>query len=407
MKTYLFLTNSLGGYTGGPSYVRNKKIWLEHNGWNVVAFDSTGGTNKSIDYVELLPYEKNRIKELYFHPSFFCTRIRKKVLHRVISELPQKREMVVIESNTMILAEWGELLSKALNAKHLIYLIGENEVINDDDTYEFLFYKYKHDELFSISPKAAQILFSKYFKLPDADKRYWNAMSYIAPMETPFKGLEEIPPADLTICHFGRLKNYVPYVIQELNIFAQKYKDKNINIVFFGTASVGTTLSSVLSANDNLHVYYFDSTFPIPKMLFRKVDVVIATAGCARISYLEGTKTISMNVVTNRPLGVLGYTTSQISFSKNISTRGEKRLCVILEDVLISNKYAGTPIMEIEKQDRGYDYQMSFVKDSYSFYEKILSLPQLVTIKDYMSFIFLRCGLVNILSRYRYYKVRR
>lgn len=42
MKTYIFLTNLLGGYSGGPSYVRNKKEWLERQGWKVFAYDSTG-----------------------------------------------------------------------------------------------------------------------------------------------------------------------------------------------------------------------------------------------------------------------------------------------------------------------------------------------------------------------------
>ena len=136
MKTYIFLTNSIGGISGGPIYVCNKLVYLIEQGWNVVVFDSTGLTNAKVVVRELRRFEKNRLPELFYYPSWFNKWQRDKVIKYICDKIPNSEECI-IESNSFILGAWGEILAKKLSAKHLLFSIGEHNIAKTVDEYDF------------------------------------------------------------------------------------------------------------------------------------------------------------------------------------------------------------------------------------------------------------------------------
>ncbi len=406
MKVYIFLTNSLGGYSGGPSYVRNKKKWLENQGWIVVAFDSTGQTNASIDYSELKDYENNRIEELFYHPSWFCEKSRERVINSITSRVSIKSVEIVLESNTPIQAEWGEIISKRINAKHLIYLIGENIKISDANEFRFFYHKYIYNELFSISSRAFQSLWGNWLKVEDADKHYWNAMSMTMPQDVESSDLDSLNDSDITITHFGRLKDYMPDVINEVCVFAKNNSEKKINLICYGINKLPSIFKEQLLAIRNIHYYLFDSTFPIPNKLFKISDVVVATAGCAAISFFTGTKTISYNVETNFPLGLIGYTTDQISFCEQNIHENKQTLHEILYDLLIKKTYDYPAPLKFHDFDKGYEYHISFINNIKEYYKDVLKINHYKSLNGCINKLFCKSGLVHISSllRYKRYK---
>lgn len=406
MKVYIFLTNSLGGYSGGPSYVRNKKLWLEKQGWIVIAFDSTGQTKASIDYSELKDYENNRIEELFYHPSWFCEKARERVINSITSRVSIKSVEIVLESNTPIQAEWGEIISKRINAKHLIYLIGENVKISDANEFRFFYHKYIYNELFSISSRAFQSLWGNWLKVEDADKHYWNAMSMTMPQDVESSDLDSLNDSDITITHFGRLKDYMPDVINEVCVFAKNNSEKKINLICYGINKLPSIFKEQLLAIRNIHFYLFDSTFPIPNKLFKISDVVVATAGCAAISFFTGTKTISYNVETNYPLGLMGYTTDQISFCDQNIHENKQTLHEILYDLLINKTYDYSAPLKFHDFDKGYEYHISFINNIKEYYKDVLKINHYKSLNGCINKLFCKSGLVHIASllRYKRYK---
>lgn len=406
MKTYIFLTNSLGEYSGGPSYVRNKKKWLEKQGWKVFAFDSTGLEKASITYTEFYEYKNNRLEELFYHPSWYNKKTRNRIINIIISKCLNESDEIVIESNTPVLAEWGEIIAERINAKHLIYLIGENVKISDINEFNFLYHKYKNIELFSISAKAFQSLWSDYMKIEDADMHYWNAMSMTQPQDVKSADLDSVKHADITITHFGRFKEYVPNVIKELCLFAENHNDKTINVIFFGIKSLSSIYIQQLEQNKNIHLYLFDGTFPIPQKIFKISDVVIATAGCAAISASEGSKTISYNVETKLPLGLMCYTTSQISFSDPQQPDTKNNLHEILEDIIIKKLYNYPAPLKLPDYDKGYEYHISFINDKKTYYKDVLKIDFYKNSYGLIQKILCKLGLVHIASILRYQRYK-
>ncbi len=406
MKTYIFLTNLLGGYFGGPSYVLNKKMWLEQHGWKVIAFDTTGHNKRPINYNEFNEYKNNRIEELFYHPSWYNKKTRNHVINIIISKCPKESNEIVIESNTTILAEWGEIIAERINAKHLIYLIAENVKISNINEFNFLYHKYKNNELFSISAKAFQSLWGDYIKVEDANMHYWNAMSITQPQDVKSTDLDSVKNADITITHFGRFKEYVPDVIKELCLFAENHNDKTINVIFFGIKSLSSLYTQQLEQNNNIHLYLFDSTFPIPQKIFQISDVVIATAGCASISIRQGTKTVSYNVETNLPLGVMRYTTVQSSFSDPRKEDINQPLNKILDDILINKIYNCPEPLGLPVYEKGYEYHISFVNNKKHYYKNILKIDYYKTINGLIQRILCKIGLVHIASLMRYLRYK-
>lgn len=397
MKTYVFLTNTIGGYSGGPSYINNKIAYLKENGWEVSVFD-TGGSSK-ISYSNFIPFSKNRIKELYFHPSWFNSFQRNKVCNKIIQSINPQSETIVVESNTIVLAEWGEIIATIVQAKHLVFLLGEHTIVSDKKQFEFLFYKYQHREIFSISAKAFENLFSKFCVVPNSDDCHWNAMSTTQPEEIPLNEINDVEKSDFTICHLGRLKLYVPYMIEQLCCFVKQYPNKTFNIIFMGIKEVNHTLIHSLELNTNVNLIFIESQNPIPKVLFRKSDIVIATAGCARIAFGEGVKTISMDVETNRPLGIMGYTTNQISYSSDQYPDSTLSLSELIEEILIKQTYNQPYILKEMVRDKGYEYHMSFIDNRKEYYDKVLDITSSQTMKHQMMRIFTKLGLVCLVRK--------
>ena len=112
---FVFLTFTMEGVTGGPSYINNKVKWLKEQGWEVIVFDHYGSLNVKSKIVleNLKPYCTNRFLELFFPPKYFSKKQRERIINMLVETIG-KSDDYVIETNTPRMALWGELLAKKL-----------------------------------------------------------------------------------------------------------------------------------------------------------------------------------------------------------------------------------------------------------------------------------------------------
>lgn len=398
---YVFLTNSMGGYSGGPNYVRTKLNYLKENGWEVLVFDGTGFTNASIVMTEMKAFEDNRIQELFFNPFWLRKKKREEVITTILNKVGVD-DNIVIESNTVSMSIWGELLASRIHAKHIVFLLSERLAITDVSLY--LYYKFKslRGELFSISANAFKNLMHKFETIEDieAEKCHLSAKMSVPIMDVDCNELTSVEKADFNIGHFGRKKDYFEKMFYQIKQFAIRHQDKSINFILLGVSNISQTWSEILPSN--VHLTLVSGRQPIPKIFFDKSDVVVATAGCAYMSFLYGAKVISIDVYNSNPLGVLGYDTMDVNL-RSVDNHNKLSLCDTLENVLVKKMYKGKPTLMIELSDKGFDYHMTYATAADGKYYDVCHINMPISrLYAMLIKVFLSLNMVKTCSKLRY-----
>jgi len=341
MKKYIFLGQSILGNGGGQIYLLNKKIFLESIGYDVSIYSYH--TDGEILYEDFKKYKNMIFPEFQFGLSYFRENTIQKTLKKVISFIDKSQyDEIVIESNWIGSAEWGELIASKVGAKHIIYLLSEHN--NRENSLDFLKYKHAQKEISAISETVIREIFddTNNFSLNEYSVISAGCFSLSYPQNISCSELECIfknNDADFTVSYFGRLEKLKNKHIEEIQKFANKYNTYKVLFIAMGYND-SVEICKYKSVTDhnpkNLDVKFVRTQIVIPKMFFNLSDIVIASAGCAVISSINKKITISMEVNTGDPIGVLGITTKQTTFSQTVT---EKSLCEMLEDVLIKKLY--------------------------------------------------------------------
>lgn len=186
--------------------------------------------------------------------------------------------------------------------------------------------------------------------------------------------------------------------MQDIALFAQKYRDKSIQLVIIGDVSgkerfIGNTFENVL----NVSIVKMGDMVPVHKAIFNKVDVMIAGAGCAIWSYLQNVFTLipdSKNYMAN---GLLGYDT--LSTLRAETKEIQSSFSRYLEKVLVDKIYNASVRKKIDfemsdlKHDKRYEKHFEIIGNSTSkmeYYDFNLSQKQCLLNKAKMLIIYNR-----------------
>lgn len=397
MKEYIFIANTLASVSGAPIYVRNKTRYLQSRGWKVVAIDSTNVFTNSIIIDELKVYSNNRFYELLFPPSWYSSIPRRKIIEKIIKTVKTDDcSCYVVESLGLVLGEWGELLSSELKCKHIIFDINENDIIKDPLLYEFAISKYKRNEFFCISTKAIQNIFSLY-TIPENIESHWLKSGVYNDVEdVPLPNNKFLPDADFKIGYFGRPKRFIPYVFNEIISFCERHNDLRFSFVVLGFNKESHTVNKL---PDNLTIEYLGRVTPIPKAFYHYVDVVIATAGCATISFEHAKNVISMSAEEDeRVIGILGKTTKASSYPED-SDAVIKPLSEYLEmclsgkaELIPYNGFVGYPL----NGSISYDEHLTVITPVYEPLD-VLKIRNVRNFSQFWKRIFVKLGFSEII----------
>lgn len=320
MKTYIMMFSIANLIAGGPIYNTNKIRVLEEEGWNVIVFPTDSG---KIYMKPLEKYNNSACSFLNFSPYVFKNKTIDCFLNEMTSKIPKSSELI-IETGTDFTALWGELLAKKIGARHIVMFLDEKNDRVNAYTAPFYEFKYRRNELYSISEKSLLHIFGPFFKIENPEKNVWNAWcsNVVADMDSDMKN--NLPRTDFMIGSIGRLdKPFVDNIIKGVCSFAKNHQELNIGMCFFGGADKKTISKIELEFSEyaNIDLYISGYIWPIPQDIFDIFDVFISGAGSANVSANMGITTIDMDVITNRPVGFIdnptNYHCTQLQDKKN------------------------------------------------------------------------------------------
>ena len=402
MKKYVFLTQSISGITGNQRYVNNKCKLLRENGWEVIVLWNLNIAPVELEHVKCFDNKKYIHHELKFYPSWFSERGRNKVLDKLVSVIGDA-DQIVIESNKLELGAWGELLAQKLHCKHINYVTTEGLSIRNQSTFDYCYAKLLKNEFFNINPSSVIRFFSNFTTIEFPENHFWNAStsSSVDVEEYSFPAFDDLPKADYTITHFGRYKKYIPKLISELNSFTTIHSDKHFNIFFLGNGFQQDVIRDSLEKS-NVHVAFHSEVTVIPKQIFEKSDVIVATAGCASLASLYMPNAIAMDVRTMEPLGLHRRTTWDSNASSG-RYDNNKSIFQWLDSLLINKE--SYPLLERPIVPHGFDYQMQFVDQCDYTYFDTTKVKERMTQHDGLYEFLVKMGLSCVVE-YFYFKRR-
>ena len=344
-KLYLILFGRLNGIGGGRLYVAGKVEYLKKLGWEVQCFSEMYCSREDSSIVPLFnEYIKKGNGEFTFlqmPPYRFRKEEQELFLNLLIAQIGISNlndYEIIVESCDCTLHFWGELLAARIGARHFCVMYHENYWQTYYDNREFFYFKWKRNELIAFD-KALKLAFKGYKNMINTLYDMPNTIHEADPIKDVDFPIDKIPKRDYNICHIGRIeKNYVPYVIEGVAEFAKRHPDKTISFIFVGKIDERKNfIIKTLGQIDNVELIALGDMYPIPRILFSKIDVVCAISHSAHLAANEGTLTI-VGIADNpqRTPGVLGYDTEKIVFGE-----GNFSYVEALENVLVKRLYDG------------------------------------------------------------------
>ena len=343
MKKFIFIVPDIHAMGGVQNHVRCKLKYLLKDGWKTyILYTESNSDQSRCPFRELEPYVKGKMYQVCTLPSVIGTMyqtIAVSALLEIIEYAEEEKDDYIIESTGSYEAVWGEILSKEIGGKHICFIC--NEYFREPFQWytkfmEFFEFKYNRAELAGIADNSLKMLFDGYKDVEVSDRYVLNGLSEDTVQDIDSKRVSELQKKDWNIAYIGRCeKKYFPVIIEEVAKFAQLYPEKEMQFIVVGELKdEAKVFLDKLKGIQNVSVTYLGYFSPMPRSLFKKLDVVLGGAGCGYFSFKEGVPTIVPDAKTCKAIGIYGYTVMSELY-------GEKEYSYVelLEDVLVTKKY--------------------------------------------------------------------
>lgn len=338
MKKYVFLMLESTHVGGAQFYVRYKSQYLQSQGYQVFAVCiSAGQKEKRVINLDL---KKIVLPELMYLPHLLSEKRVRFHMDEMMRFIGWKEgDEVIIESQLVYLAVWGEELARRCHAKHVIYLLGE-EISIPVGMLPFFGFKCSRKEVASIKPQNIRGLYDDNVKQSDVRHLVAYMGDVVEEYEAP--SLQKVELSDVNFCVFGRLKKaYVIEASRGISQFCEEHSEKTITVAYVGdTADVGVreNVKKQYEHQPNVKIYFCGALSPVPRQMFRMFDVIVAGAGCANVAYRNGAKTVAMNVHNGGlPLGLMGYDVLKSLATEEEILHPQKPLHQLLDEILFAH----------------------------------------------------------------------
>ena len=368
-KLYIFFCVSLEAVGGAELYTAGKADYLKRNGWEVQIYSHMSIPANSKPKIPAFDeYVKNGNGELEFlkyQPGFFYTEMQQfflKILIDLVGVKNPDEYEIIIESMTLSTHFWGEIIAQKLGARHFCTLLHEAYSNEYRENADFFYFKWKRNELISGETSCKKV-FRGYKNVTKTLCDFTGVIREADPIQNAAFPIEQVDKLDWNICHIGRIsKDYVPYVIACVAQLAVNHPDKTINFIFVGDVSPRKDLIVNTFKNiDNVQITALGDMFPIPGILFSKIDVVFAIAQSAKFAANEGVLTICGTIDhPDKSSGVLGYDTEN-------AFNGEVKFSYVevLENVLVKRMYDNKKykLPKLRPADESYEKFLKVLKN--------------------------------------------
>lgn len=389
MKEYIILTPEIGNVGGAQIYVRNKKKYMEEQGFNVIVFYFT----QSPVYIQDLKNCGCCVSDISLPPSYYHKKKQNQIILNMLNEI--SGDNAIIESHTIALSLWGETLANRIHGKNFTFLLQEKFGVYDTCVYQYFDFKLKRKELVGINSDSIHDLMKPYMEIERSNDFTLPAECTNSVENVGYDSSILINDSSfLRVACLGRLeKTYVLESVKAIVRFCKKNPDKKIQLILIGGGD-RSKIDEYLNQNNQVNNFQLSVTgyiYPIPSALLNEMDFAMAGSGAAYALRNNGVITLSLNP-DGKPLGILGITTD----SAQIGEISEKTIDEWIYEV-INHSYS---IDEMHATEPFYDYKKYFlIHDEYlkgSSQTKEYYNVQKVAIDKYKRLIYLLIGRKNI-----------
>lgn len=285
-RRYIFLIYRAGGWGGVQFYIKAKSCWLAGLGYEVEVMYSEEENGGFLDGIESL--RCRHVKWLGRSPRSFSSRLLCSVLSQMAGEHAGDYMETTVESASLPLGLWGEMLARECGGRHILYMQSEKYVTPTRSMRKFLQHKYDQRLLYGISGDMMAAI------LPgiDGDRTYLYATGNADVEPVSYAGdtysFHNLPKADLTLLTIGRFeKGITRAVIRGAAEYCRAGAGRRINILILGDAADAVLRDRVLGYGAGcrgLHVEHVGFVNPMPLDAFLKADLCICNSGCAVVA---------------------------------------------------------------------------------------------------------------------------
>lgn len=357
---------------GCQNYLSGKCPYLENNGYEVYVLYS-GSKATKFEFKNLAIYSDGNVPGLDFIPAEMPSFFRNEMLKVMKSKVTRNDSIydeTVVESHYDKMHLWGELLAESLNAKHMCFNC--NEIFRGEDKYyeqylDFYKFKYERNELYGIVEKSMEYLFGGFDGLIKATNKRFSA-AYPEPVQD-VKYFDEsiVPEADWSICYIGRIiKSYVNRILSDVAAFSEEHGDRKINFIIIGNAEAKyEMIHHIFDRIGNVNLILLGNLIPIPRLLIKKMDVIIAGGGSAFSVLRENIPIIIPDPNICLSNGLLGYenkSTILLEPGRKHESFKQSLDRVLIEKVQTRMKFKYE--YHVKPLNEYYDEHMSMIADS-------------------------------------------
>lgn len=334
LNKYVFITPTIMDIGGAQKYVYSKTCFLKKQGFSVFIITSYKG-ERILNFTSPNFY----YGELYFSPCVFG---KKKITDIVMSIIESAHidSNTIIESSTITMSQWAEIIAERTRAKHLCYSLEEDFSAKKRSLYDFIKFKSERGELAGINGCSVGLMLKHFECTTGNSQQYLLAMS-----DDPIKDIS-CDEALITLCNrvdyvigaIGRTdKILFRSLLERIPRYSRMHPDKQFLLIFIGGPAVDIKLLEKHNS-DNLTIVNTGYIYPIPEKLVRKLSVNIATAGSVRITAMYDIPSISTSAINAEVIGIFNYTTTKILYTEDGNKASEKvNLYHLLDSILFEN----------------------------------------------------------------------
>lgn len=341
---YIIITPSIINMGGAQMYVRNKVVYMQEKGWKVDLISAQQGKV----YIPELRQFGCLIPELGFGYYLFSKRKREKIIERLINRaLDDQYDEIVIESTCISECTWAEVLAERCNARHLAYLLQEDNTLTSETDQQFVKFKFDRRELACIADPSAYNMFALFSPISMQQSIECRLPAYcnnvVEDIHSEWIDIIKAKKYDYLIGCLSRLdKPFILPAVKDFIHFAESHPDNRMLLVMMGGAPEGSNsekdLRKIISKVGNVELLVTGYLFPVSTQLLAMFDAFFSSAGSAWVCMRTGIPTVSYDCNDLKPIGILGRTTKHSLFRDD--TELPLSLCSLFDEIVIKKNFS-------------------------------------------------------------------
>lgn len=345
MKEYVIVTPGISNMGGAQMYVRNKVLYMRKHGWEVVIITAVA---KNVIINELKEVV-NIVPELGYNKYCYTQRRQNRAMEALKNIVLRKPfNEIVVESTSIVTSIWAESLASYVRAKHIIFLLQENNIYHNKGVQDYLLYKHSRRELIGIVDSSLEKLFATFNPIPHQQSYFLPAYcnNVVADINSPWINRIDKNHYDYIVGGLSRLdKPFVLRAIKDFCKFASNYPEKEYLLLWIGDAPKGSSIPvhvrEIVNRFRNVELLITGYLLPVPSRLLEMCDVFISSAGSSLVCMRSGIPTITYDGNDYKPIGIIGRTTESLLFRK--ADELPLDLDDLLNQILVAKKYNKLP----------------------------------------------------------------